>query len=891
MARLWTSGFELRSATGGVEVDTVTGTAPTISTTTARTAGGAAIRFNPAAATSFVTHRFAANAVRSQFARIAFRFASFPAADVDIFQWYDGTNGFPSVRFFAATSKLQCRDGAAGLIGSASATLSLNTWYVLQVAYNDTTGDTVNAYLDGTQFCTNGAGGDVGGLGQVRFGLITASTADLFMDDIAVNDSTGTADTGLPDRDARVAILNVNAAGDNNLWPTATGGTAGTANNFTRVSDLPPDDATTHNGLAATGTTQIDDFNVTDSSTAGIASGDAVAHVGVGIRVGSTATTTTSLVARLKGQSGGTTTESASISAAISGWRTGGVVAAGNPQPSANILAYVNPQGSVAWTAPALDSIQVGYRANVSQTSVRRVTKVWALVEYVPNPSTPATVTPITLVGLVAITGTAQAGAAAAPGTITGTTTISGTVQLSITAAPATIAGGTTISGTAQTGSTAVPATISPVKVVITGTVLTGSTALPATIAGTTTISGTAQAGAVSAPATIAPTKVAISGTAQTGSLVAPATIAPVKVVISGTAETSSASTVPASTIAPPKVAVSGTAVTGSTAAPATISPPPVTISGVAQSSRTAAVAAITGVTTISGTAQAGAVAALATITGSAVISGTAQGGAAPAPASILGAVLLSGTAVTGSTATPGTIAPAAVIISGSAATASGVNVAAATITGQAAITGAGSAGHVAPAATILGTAAISGTAAVGSTARPATIFGDVAIGPHTATSSSGAIPAATTISGAAAITGTGRASSTGTPATILGAAGFPAVGIVTAIGVATINALAAISGTAVVGQPQPAPGTITGQTTIGPHLVFRTGVVAAATILGAVAMASARVTAGEVIPGNPVVLGDPVVAHVTSGLPLGVVTGTEIPASVGGSTITAGVS
>lgn len=378
MARLWSCGAELQSATAGIEWDTNTGTAPTISTTTVRS-GTASLRFNPSAATSYITHQFIANGIRNQYARVYIRFASFPTADCPILGWFDGSSTFPTIKFIAATSKLQAQDGTPANIGSASATLSLNTWYRLEMQYNDTTGDTVNAYLDGTIFCTAGVGGDIGGLGQIRIGIQTATTADMFVDDIAINDDTGSFQNGLPGSGKIVHLL-PNAAGDNNLFATAVGGTAGAANNYTRVSEVTPDDATSYNNTTATGTTTIDDFNVTDTATAGIGASDTITLVQVGQRAGSSATTTASIVTRIKGQASGTTTESASIAVNTVAFNTHASAA----PKTYKITAYTNPQTSTAWTASTLDTMQIGYRGNVSQTTQRRVTTLWALVDYVP---------------------------------------------------------------------------------------------------------------------------------------------------------------------------------------------------------------------------------------------------------------------------------------------------------------------------------------------------------------------------------------------------------------------------------------------------------------------------------------------------------------------------
>lgn len=385
MARLWSCGFELQSATSGVEWDTTVGS-PAISTTTVRS-GGASLRCNPTAAAAYGQHRYRPNSAPRVFHRMYFRFDTFPSTTVAIMAFSDGTAVFPSIRYESGTNTLAVFDLNNTKVGSSSAALNLGQWYRLELEYLDGfgAGDSTSAYLDGVAFASNVQAGDMFGGDVLQFGILAAATADMYIDDIAVNDDTGTAQTGLPGSGA-IVHLKPNAAGDNNGFATAVGGTAGAANNFTRVSETTPDDTTSYNNTTATGTTTIDDFNVTDSATAGIPSASAITLVQVGQRAGSSATTTASIVTRIKGQAAGTTTESASIPVNTTAFNTH---ATATPKTHA-LTAYTNPQTSTAWTTTSLDSMQIGYRGNVSQTTQRRITTLWALVEFVAAASAAA---------------------------------------------------------------------------------------------------------------------------------------------------------------------------------------------------------------------------------------------------------------------------------------------------------------------------------------------------------------------------------------------------------------------------------------------------------------------------------------------------------------------
>jgi hypothetical protein len=387
MARLWTCGFETQSTTAGVEFTSATGTV-SVSTTVART-GGAALRCNPTAATGYIEHQVdTAAVVKRTFHRVYLRITTLPSATTTILAV--GQSGYFPVRLrLTTTGTLQLRDGLSGTdVGSPSAPLTLNTWYRLEIDAADSgstaTTRAVTAYLDGTPFSGTTAIAGSSGYSRVRIGVQDACTADLHFDDVAVNDTNGSAQTSLPGP-GHVVHLHPNAAGDNTGFATTVGGTS----NWGRVSEATPDDATTYNATTASGTTTIDDFNLQPSSDAGIGSSDTITLVAVGARIGSTATTAASLVYRLKSQSSGTVTESASVSVAVNGWASHKAAAPFVHQ----LVSYTDPQTGSPWTPSRLDTAQIGYRTDVSQTTVRRVSTLWLLVEYVP--STASTGTPM----------------------------------------------------------------------------------------------------------------------------------------------------------------------------------------------------------------------------------------------------------------------------------------------------------------------------------------------------------------------------------------------------------------------------------------------------------------------------------------------------------------
>lgn len=378
------SGFESQSLTAGVDWTTIVGS-PTIDTATVRS-GAAAMRCHPgSAAATFVTKLIytSAQPAAHVFMRTYIKVATLPSANSAVLVWEDNANAFSGVGL-RTDGKLEVRTAGSGAVGSASASaVNDGAWHRIEVDYDDNA-NTLLVYLDGTQVLSQVANSlvDLSGADRYSVGLREACTADVYFDDAAINDTTGTAQTGLCGAGS-IVHLRPAGAGDNSLFETAVGGTAGSANNWTRVAETTPDDATSYNQTIVTGAAVIDDFACGTSWSAGVGPYDLVTLVAVGLRVGSNNTTAAGLVYRLKGQAGGTLLETALISVAVNGWATH---AAGTTHLY-RLIAYTNPQTSAAWTTAAVDTMQIGYRNSTAQTTVRRAATIWALVEYVSQPA------------------------------------------------------------------------------------------------------------------------------------------------------------------------------------------------------------------------------------------------------------------------------------------------------------------------------------------------------------------------------------------------------------------------------------------------------------------------------------------------------------------------
>lgn len=386
MARMWTTGFEAQSPTLEFGVNSgniVTGTTPSMSTTIKRR-GTCAARFQPSAAQSYIEHQITAGVVQRTFHRLYIRVDTAPSSDTNIYAL--GQSGFFPCSLRLKTDRtLLLRDSGSSTDLTGSMVLSLNRWYRVELDFTDGASGTgaFKMYVDGT-LVADTLCSVINGFSRIRMGISgVAATADVYMDDVAINDDTGSVQNGLPGPGAVVHML-PNAAGDNNLWATAVGGTAGAANNFTRVNERTPNDSTSYNQTTATGTTTIDDFNLDSAATAGIGSADRITCVQVGGRVASDVTSAASIVYRLKAQAAGTAAESATVP--VNNTSTAGawsVHRGQSPRPY-QLTSYVSPQDGSAWTAAKLDNAQIGYRGDVSSTVVRRVSALWALVDFVP---------------------------------------------------------------------------------------------------------------------------------------------------------------------------------------------------------------------------------------------------------------------------------------------------------------------------------------------------------------------------------------------------------------------------------------------------------------------------------------------------------------------------
>lgn len=366
MARLWSCGFELQSVISGVECQSVVGS-PSISTAIKRS-GLASMRCNVDNAAAYISNKSGIYWQENidSFGRFYLRIATAPGGLTTIARLRDDSANRVEIKLNSDRT-LELWDGYDNVqIGSDTEALDLDTWYRIEFAFRKLT-DRMELYIDGVQKVS----ADANTLWSVPtvliVGVITSATCDLYFDDLAINDSSGSYQTGYPGAGSIVHIK-PNAAGDN----------AATAGLYSDIDEITPNNDTDYIQIDVSGV--IGDYNLESSLLAGISAGDAITLVQVGYRTRGETKLACSCKLRIKGQSGGTVQAGPVVTHSSLSWYTHGEDAA---NPTYQLTAYVNPQDGAVWEPSDLDSMQIGVEGVDTSPHVW-ITTLWALVEYVP---------------------------------------------------------------------------------------------------------------------------------------------------------------------------------------------------------------------------------------------------------------------------------------------------------------------------------------------------------------------------------------------------------------------------------------------------------------------------------------------------------------------------
>lgn len=286
MARLLTTGFETNSvlslAIGSQQDGSIVAGTPTTQTSVVRS-GTYALSCDSGAgnaATQVVLENVTTVALGTTiYARAYIRVPAYPstASSVMNLNW----SGTSRVRM-ATNGALQLLNNAGTQVGSDSAVLAVDTWYMVEQAMMIQAGsgdDYIELRLNGVTVASTTTATQGTGTGTLQFtcgwnGTTPGANKVIYYDDVAVNDSTGGSQSSWPGEGKVVMLLPISDNARASLW---TGGTGGTTNLFDAVNNTPPVGTATesdttqieHAGGAA-GSTDAYDANMTAYSTAGI---------------------------------------------------------------------------------------------------------------------------------------------------------------------------------------------------------------------------------------------------------------------------------------------------------------------------------------------------------------------------------------------------------------------------------------------------------------------------------------------------------------------------------------------------------------------------------------------------------------------------------------------
>ena len=367
--RMYTTGFEWGTITTNVDF-TVIDAGFNIGTTTR--SGSSSIVFDPATSQQNLSFNYTVATSSIQYARVYFRFSTFPSTDTTIMVFRtSGGTAICLIDFDAANLTLELHKGDTAQVGSDSATLSLNTWYQVELKCQDdgtTNGLPLEAQLDGTSFAS-GTNVVTGSITSMQIGThIDIPTMYMYIDDVAINGAGGSVQNSWPGTGKIVHIL-----------PSAAGDNAPTLGTFNLIDELPPDNATSFIDLDAA--TTIADFNASSTSQVGINSSDTISLVEIRVRIREESAAATLYQLRIKSASGGTLATTTSTDVGGTTWQT-------NPVSSTafrkKLVSYIDPTTGIAWTPTgtnSIDNMQIGV-ASLSANDIDVSTLV-AVVEYV----------------------------------------------------------------------------------------------------------------------------------------------------------------------------------------------------------------------------------------------------------------------------------------------------------------------------------------------------------------------------------------------------------------------------------------------------------------------------------------------------------------------------
>lgn len=391
MARIASIGFELDTITNGIEITgsfTASATVA-ISSVQANTGTYSMLFTNSAGGDSDVWLTLPASG--QLYIRAYIYVTAYPSASVTLIEPEATSTSQAAGGIFMNSSGqigLTTFTGAAGsnpIYGTTlSSAVSKNAWHYIELFTNASVANTqtVTVRLDGTQIDSETGSVTLAAnvLNELDWGIAleSAETASgtIYFDDIVVNNNSGSFQNTWAGP-GHLLRYSPSAAGDSNTFATQTGGTAGSANNYTRVKEVTPDSATTFNGSNTSAQSDLYEVSAVGTSLPAGATINAV-MVGVWYRA-STASAESAFQVQIEQTSGGTISKSTAITPNSTTWK-----ANANSAPLTYPLILYQDPTSTNWTTTTVASMQIGMIISTGNTNRADISTIWAYVDYTP---------------------------------------------------------------------------------------------------------------------------------------------------------------------------------------------------------------------------------------------------------------------------------------------------------------------------------------------------------------------------------------------------------------------------------------------------------------------------------------------------------------------------
>lgn len=373
MARIFTTGFELNTLANGLEFFRNVGSQTGAIVTSPVRSGSYSYRNKPVLSAQNLQFQFMGAGTKTIFIRFYYYVVTHPASGTAVFVLLAGDGSTVIMILRGTGSGLRAMNAQNTQVGADFA-LNMGQWYriELKVFSNSSTG-TIDVLVDGVSVVSV-TGVNTGGSDTqvVQWGTGASVTHEYYVDDIAINDGTGSFQTSYPGS-GKVISQRPAGAGDSAQW--ARGGTDSGAN-WSQTNEVTPNDATNYVSANLLATSDL--YTVTAS---GIGSADTVNVVHVGMRFTSNVgDVNVVLKVQCEKESGGTKAQSIGFTSANTVWRSNGTSQNFNVQP---LILHQDPD-NVNWTQATLDSMQIGHIISTGGSSNIRVSTVWTQIDYTP---------------------------------------------------------------------------------------------------------------------------------------------------------------------------------------------------------------------------------------------------------------------------------------------------------------------------------------------------------------------------------------------------------------------------------------------------------------------------------------------------------------------------